>query len=334
MSELESTDLLCEARRRELSEREQRRLEELLSRDLGARLMQLMQPELERSSRVQPGDDVLATRIAEHALALADLGPVRPRLHLDRENLVRKRDSNGDSAVVRRRRGPLWLLTAAIMFGATGAAAWWATHSSVVETVNSNSEESGEVAGVRRISKALNQRRSRESVPLPERVLTPESVPSSRELDAPEPAPREAMTADAGPVSRRDSARLPSTLLTAAQLFADANLLRREGHSAQAIRLYRRILSDYPKTREASLSRLVLAKTLAGSNPRQSLAYYQEVARTNGSLRAEALWGVVEAATQLKQVGIKEHALTDLMREYPESAYADVARRRMKDAGL
>ncbi|HMA96467.1 MAG TPA: hypothetical protein VKP30_27465, partial [Polyangiaceae bacterium] len=313
MSELESTDLLCEARRRELSEREQRRLEELLSRDLGARLMQLMQPELERSSRVQPGDDVLATRIAEHALALADLGPVRSRLHLDREdldreNLVRKRDSNWASAVVRRGRGPLWLLAAAIMFGATGAAAWWATHSSVVETVNSSSEESGEVAGVRRISKALNQRRSRESesesVPLPERVLTPESVPSSTELGAPEPAPREAMTADASPVSRRDSARVPSTLLTAAQLFADANLLRREGHSAQAIRLYRNILSDYPKTREASLSRLVLAKTLAGSNPRQSLAYYQVVARTNGSLRAEALWGVVEAATQLKQVGI------------------------------
>lgn len=323
MSDLESTDLICEARRRELSERDQRRLDELLSRDLGARLMQLMQPELERSSRVQPRDDVLAARIAEQVLGRADLESVRSPMGVGRRSW--------SSSVLRRGRGPFWLLAAAIMLGATGAAAWWATHPKVVESVNPVPEESGKAAGVRRISGAMNQRQPREPEPEPEPVLVSRSEPSSAEQTAPELKALEQKPAVA---IRRDPVRANSLPSTAAQLFSEANLLRREGQPAQATRLYRNILSDYPKTREASLSRLVLAKTLAGSNPRQSLAYYQEVARTDGSLRAEALWGIVEAATQLRQTGVKEQALTDLMREFPESAYADVARRRTKDAGL
>lgn len=324
MSDLESTDLICESRRRELSEREQRRLEELLSRDLGARLTQLMQPELERCSRVRPGDDLLSRRIVERALLGAGVqAAARSQTRVQHPYMaVRKR----------RGRGPLWLLAAAILFGATGAAAWWATHSQALSSPGEPSDESTQATGARHVIRIATPSRAPVAAPsIPARVLEPAA---DRDAEEPQLLPSSDASHTPAPEATAPShgaARQRMSTVSAAQLFADANLLRREGRLTEAIRLYQRILTEAPNMREASLTRLVLAKSLAASNPKQALAYYQEVARVDGSLRAEALWGVVQTATQLKQVGVKRQAITELIREFPDSAYADVARQEKSD---
>ncbi|HEY0469506.1 MAG TPA: hypothetical protein VGC79_35195, partial [Polyangiaceae bacterium] len=69
MSQIEPTDLLCRSRREELTPDEQRRLNESLEYSLEVRLMSQILPELERESRVRPGDDLLLARINARVLA-------------------------------------------------------------------------------------------------------------------------------------------------------------------------------------------------------------------------------------------------------------------------
>jgi hypothetical protein len=69
MSQCEPTDLLCSSRREELPLEKQRRLRQSLLYSLEVRLMSQMLPELEKQSRVRPGDDVLLARINAGALA-------------------------------------------------------------------------------------------------------------------------------------------------------------------------------------------------------------------------------------------------------------------------
>jgi tetratricopeptide (TPR) repeat protein len=114
-------------------------------------------------------------------------------------------------------------------------------------------------------------------------------------------------------------------------LFATANLIRRDGNYERATQLYRRIVEVYPDTREATLARLALAKLVEGKNPRAALALYQAVAKSGVGLRAEALWGIAESARHLGQAEAEREALGVLLRDFPDSSYADVARKRLQD---
>lgn len=104
--------------------------------------------------------------------------------------------------------------------------------------------------------------------------------------------------------------------------FARANRLRREGRVEEASELYSRLLVDFPTSREAAPSRLALAKLLKASDPAAALQHFQALARANGALRAEALWGIVECAPSLGRDAVAESALEALRREYPDSPYA------------
>src|SRR6185369_9000427 len=79
MSQIEPTDLLCRSRREELSADERRRLNDSLERSLEVRLMSQMLSELERESRVRPGDDLLLARISARALGAPEAAPAKRR---------------------------------------------------------------------------------------------------------------------------------------------------------------------------------------------------------------------------------------------------------------
>jgi tetratricopeptide (TPR) repeat protein len=148
-------------------------------------------------------------------------------------------------------------------------------------------------------------------------------VPEAPSIE-PIPAP-----SSSGP---RRSAHEPraATSSSASELFARANLLRRQGRSAEAAGLYQQLLELYPNSREGGPTRLALAKYFQARQPEQALVQYRAVASSGGALRAEALWGISEVATTLGQHALAEQARADLIREFPDSPYAEVARTRTK----
>lgn len=115
------------------------------------------------------------------------------------------------------------------------------------------------------------------------------------------------------------------------QRFARANWLRREGRNREAQRMYREIVDESPRSREAPLARLALAKLVEKTNPAQAMSHYRALANSTGPLRAEGLWGVAETARALGQSAVRERALSELLEEFPDSPYAAVARERKDD---
>jgi hypothetical protein len=88
MSQCDPTDLLCSSRREELTRDQQRRLRESLQYSLEVRLMSGMLPELERESRVRPGDDVLLARINARAFAVLRPSAVPVKPHAKRRTVM------------------------------------------------------------------------------------------------------------------------------------------------------------------------------------------------------------------------------------------------------
>jgi len=215
---------------------------------------------------------------------------------------VTARALSGRSGVVRRRRA--WLasaLVAALLLMASLSAAWMLqrARSEVAPTTpKAAPSSSAERPKNRSIAPALPE-------PPPEEPVVPAPPPEARK-------PRPAERAQA----------------SAASVFARANELRRARQTGEALALYRELLKRYPNSREAAPARLALAKLLA-SEPERALAEYRTLAANNGALRAEALWGVAESAARLEDRDTEFAALTQLLRDYPNSAYAPVARSRM-----
>ncbi|HEY5958596.1 MAG TPA: hypothetical protein VIV60_18675 [Polyangiaceae bacterium] len=302
MSDMDPTDLVCKACRQPLTELEARRLDELVATNLEARLMYLMLPEFERAGRLQRGDDALAIRIAERALARTTKGSVRriPRVS--------------------------WLLAAAILMGVTAAAgAWWTVRPLYREAFGERTSPTPRAEVLKKGKpKRLGNPQPNLDKNVPEGMVEAaptnvEVTPTNAEMNEPPVIARE----------RRNPANIAPS---AADLFSRANLMRRDGRNTEALQLYRSILDVHPSSREAPLARLALAKSLSASKPDQALSHYQELARSCKSLRAEALWGISETAAATGQRTLRQQALSDLLREFPESSYAAVARQGLSDA--
>jgi tetratricopeptide (TPR) repeat protein len=310
MSQVEYTDLLCKARRQELSADEQRRLNELVQSSTEARLMSHMLSEFERESRVRPGDDLLLARINARVLGVPERAP------------------SIEKATPARRRRPLTtlLLVAAVLLVA-GLAAAWVDNARKAHSVEVSMPHAS--AWAHQGARPQRARPTATARPEPSGAL-PAEVPSSGESTvdpapardvAPNAAPRAASGHDAQPAKLANSS-------SARELFARANLLRRQGRSADAAGLYRLLLELYPNSREVGPTRLALAKHLQATDPAAALAQYRALAANGGALRAEALWGISETAMKLGTSALAEQALSDLVREFPESPYAEVARGR------
>jgi hypothetical protein len=306
MSQMDPTDLLCRSRREQLSLDEQRRLNECLERSLEVALMSQMLSELERESRVRPGDDALLARIAASALGTPRRVPSS-----------------------RRRRPVTMLLVAAAVLLLAGLASALLGRARQPHAPDETWTKIFTGFPWQETKRGRSRSVLPSVKPIPSQAVPAEPEPGdhsdvAREIPSAEPTP-----APSSSVSRR-TAQEPrvATSNSASELFARANLLRRQGRGVEAAELYQLLLELHPTSREGGPTRLALAKYFQAKRPQQALALYRAVARSGGVLRAEALWGISETATTLGERALSEQALADLIREFPDSPYAEVARTR------
>jgi len=298
MSQPELTDLLCRSRREELTLDEQRRLNESLAYSLEVKLMSQILPELERESRVRPGDELLLARI--NARVLGELGPSRISQRVP----------------AHRRRLSMLLAAAAVLLVAGLAAAWIGG----VRLPRVTASPPPSLVKPKPVAKPKPAANFLPNLPASPSV-TPSAVPSVIP-DTPSAAASASVSGRVAPASKAVAAA------SARELFARANLLRRQGRSGEAAVLYELLLDLYPSSREVGPTRLALGKHLQAKQPERALLQYRAIAGGGGALRAEALWGISEVATALGDRSVSEQALADLLREFPDSPYAEVARTR------
>lgn len=123
--------------------------------------------------------------------------------------------------------------------------------------------------------------------------------------------------------------------LSASALFAGANRARASGDSGRAIQLYRSLQQKFPRSREAELSQLTLARLfLDNGDARSALGGFDAyLGRGGRTLQAEALVG---RALSLRALGRREAEITawrDVLERHPRSVYARQASERLSALG-
>jgi TolA-binding protein len=130
------------------------------------------------------------------------------------------------------------------------------------------------------------------------------------------------------PPSPRPVAQAPS----AAELFAQANALRREGDAAHAQRLYRALQQRYPRSPEVEVSRVSLGRVeLELGAARAALDQFERYLskRPRGPLAEEALFGKASALERLARAKEERRTWEQLLATFPGSLYAERARTRL-----
>ena len=135
--------------------------------------------------------------------------------------------------------------------------------------------------------------------------------------------------------SKRSRAGLRAS---AAELFERAGERRAQGRVGEAARLYRELQRRYPRSPEAQISRLSLARLLLRrlGDPRGALgqldAYLQ--AAPSGPLAPECRYQRAVALRRLGRVEDERQALELLLRRDPGSVYVPAARRRLEELAV
>jgi TolA-binding protein len=140
--------------------------------------------------------------------------------------------------------------------------------------------------------------------------------------------------------TRIDSERTPSRVRsrgapTAADLFSAANGARRSHDVERAIALYRDLESRYPQSEEARVSYATLATLLLDrGDPRAALDGFERyLARGGSALGEEALVGRALAYQKLGAQSSEVAAWQEVLRRFPGSVHAPVARARLVALG-
>lgn len=305
--DLEAEDLLVRARRNELSEPERRRLRALLESSKELELLYLAGVELDRSSALVAGDEALMRRLVELGRAQTQ-AMARP----DRARARRRRAGGSVPA-----RSLAVALGVGVVLGAAVSAAFQLGARYVFAPTPSASSGRAPTAVASTAPRVAI--RARPAASVSDDRPTPSAVPSAAFPleDAPESLARRSH--GASPRARDAGASL---------LFAQAAEARRSGDSEAAIRLYERLVAEYPESVEARDARVSLGKLkLRHRSAAEALQHFQDY--PSGTLSAEALWGQAEALRQLSSPA-ERATLERILREYPDSPYATVARKRLE----
>jgi hypothetical protein len=120
-----------------------------------------------------------------------------------------------------------------------------------------------------------------------------------------------------------------------ADVFRNANEVRRKNDAAEAIRLYRELHAICPGSTEEISSRVLVGRIYLDrlSDPSRALASFDSylAAGSVGPLREEALIGRALALGKLRRASEEETAWRALLAEYPDSIYAEKAKARLTE---
>lgn len=161
--------------------------------------------------------------------------------------------------------------------------------------------------------------------PEPTAITEPAPTPSP-------PTPRSLRAPISMSSSRSSSA---PDLQSAAELFAEASARRRGGQYEHAGRLYERLIRRHPHSPESLASRLSLARldlTELG-NPRRALRHLDEYLQRApaGPLAPECRYQRTIALRRMGRSTDERRALEQLLVRDPDSVYAPVVMRRLRD---
>jgi TolA-binding protein len=118
---------------------------------------------------------------------------------------------------------------------------------------------------------------------------------------------------------------------SASTLFDDANAARRRGRMLEAAGLYRDLQARFPASAEARLSVAVVARMQLdlGETASAASGFAAYLATGDRALREEAMAGRAIALGRLGRTSDESAAWRELLRAYPGSSYAKVARSRL-----
>jgi TolA-binding protein len=302
-------DLLVLARRCKLGPEDERRFEIAVqsSRELEALYNAGVQFDEEAS--VLPGDETRSSLLVERALARLDEGDA---VHAPRAARAASARSVRRSMAARQFAVSLAF---GVLLSVALASAW-----EYVKSRERPHPPDRAPAGV---------------VPRPEH----KPLPAVESLPAPPPEPLPSASA-AAPIaetpqrvlaapSSRESIPRTSEELTASQLFAQANELRRKGDIEGAISSYEHLCAQHPHSPQAEDARLLMGNLLLSQrSPRAALQKFEDYG--SGPLALEALWGRARA---LRMLGSPDErpVLEQLVRDYPNSPYTGAAQKRLRE---
>ena len=299
-------DLMARARRGELTTEEERRLAIATETSLEARLLYDAGRGFDRESPVRPGDEALVERLADRV-----------------ESADKVRASRAGRVTV--------LGAAAAVFIASAAAAtgWVATKRTDPRQARPAAQSNSPA------QQPQHKPRARAPIAPPEAEVVQEVEESdtSPAETAPDVRSRRGrpLRPSAGVAEQRHGSPAPLGDKPG-EIFARANAARREGRTAEALSLYAELQARHPRSVEARHADLTVAELelRRGAAPR-ALALFRRYGA--GPLAAEAAWGEVRALRQLGRTAEERSALRRLLQSYPDSPYAEAARKRLDDGG-
>ncbi len=151
-------------------------------------------------------------------------------------------------------------------------------------------------------------------VPRPE----PEPVADAAEPDPPggtEPPGQTDGAAPSEPAVKRPT-------LDAATLLERARTARGIGNVAKAIRLYRMLVREHPRSPEAKAGRVTLGQLELGrGRAKAALRQFETYLRAGGPLAEEAAWGTIQALDRLARKDALARAIDAFLAKHPRSVY-------------
>jgi len=124
----------------------------------------------------------------------------------------------------------------------------------------------------------------------------------------------------------------PSASETAAQLFSEANDLRRSGKENQAIAAYGTLQRLFPGSPESALSYATLGSLLLEhGRAQEALVQFDRYLKGGGPLMEDVLAGRAGALKTLGRARDERRAWETLLQRYPSSVYAARAKTRLSE---
>lgn len=307
-------DFIARSRRGVLSALEERQFRELLERSLEARLLYEAGNAFERESSVMPGDDARLERIIRKLHS----GSKRRRVH-----------------TLARGTG-VGVILGLIVVGAAAAAVNYSKGLTTPPEPAPAPSSANASRGARHPAPFKPSTASSSVTPEASSGASaelPVHVPASPKPVAAPALPREAQSARANPSSIgrfEDVVEPAAPAATPSDLFSEANRARVQGDVAHALAVYGRLLGEFSTSREAQAARISAGMLhLQQGHTKQALQEFQTYVANGGPMMAEALWGEARAWAALEQPENERQALSRIVLQYPQSAYAASARARL-----